>query len=61
MPAFEDMPETRTLTDVERREWKKEHPPEFLGTYGSFSNNRFCGLNCGYNWAINHAPKPEGI
>lgn len=24
----------------------------FRGTYGGYSDNFFCGLNCGYRWGI---------
>lgn len=43
----------RTMTEAEKRQFKKEHPPKFLG-YGGFKDNRFCKLNCGYDWAIAH-------
>jgi ribosomal protein L6P/L9E len=40
------------VSDAERKAWKKANPPEFLGTYGRHRDNRFCGLNCGYRYAL---------
>jgi hypothetical protein len=40
---------------AEREAWEKEHPKKFTGGYGRFHDNRFCGMACGYNWAIKHA------
>lgn len=36
------------------RQWKRDHPEwkTFTGKYGSYADNRFCGLNCGYGYAI---------
>jgi hypothetical protein len=28
------VPVTRGMTAAERRQWNKDHPPQFLGTYG---------------------------
>jgi hypothetical protein len=39
---------------AEREAWEKANPPRFTGNYGRFSDNRFCGLNCGYNYAVAH-------
>jgi hypothetical protein len=40
---------------VERETWEKSHPAQFTGYYGRFSDNCFCGVTCGYNWAISRA------
>jgi hypothetical protein len=42
----------------EKKAWKIANPKTFKGTYGSYGDNRFCGLNCGYHWACAHAPYP---
>lgn len=42
----------------QRKQWRKDHPREFKGTYGSYGDNRFCGLTCGHSWAVRHS-KPE--
>jgi hypothetical protein len=39
-------------TMQQRLEWKKANPKVFSGKYGGYGDNRFCGLNCGYNYAI---------
>jgi hypothetical protein len=38
--------------EQEQQAWKKAHPRQFLGTYGGYRDNRFCGLNCGYQYAL---------
>lgn len=35
------------------RQFELEHKV-FKGTYGRYRDNRFCGLNCGYTWAVRH-------
>lgn len=39
------------------KEWKKQNPgwKIFTGFYGRYKDNRFCGLNCGYDWAVAHS------
>jgi hypothetical protein len=59
-PEYEEYENSRSLTDAERKEWRKDHPPQFLGTYGGYMDNRFCGLNCGYKWAIDHSKPAVG-
>jgi hypothetical protein len=54
-PEEQEITVTRGLTEDERKQWRKNHPPQFLGTYGGYSDNRFCGLNCGYSWAVRHS------
>lgn len=54
------IPLTRPVTSAERKQWRKDHPPVFLGTYGSYKDNRFCGLNCGYDWAVAHSRPATG-
>jgi len=40
-----------------RKQFEREHKI-FKGTYGGYADNRFCGLNCGYAWAVrNSAPR----
>jgi hypothetical protein len=39
-------------TDAERKAWRKANPRRFFGTYGGYSDNRFCGLYCGYRYAV---------
>lgn len=58
-PEFEELPEYRPLTDAERRQWVKEHPAKFLGVYGDYGDNRFCGLRCGYEWATEHSKEAK--
>jgi len=36
------------------KQFEHEHKI-FKGTYGGYGDNRFCGLNCGYRWAIKHS------
>lgn len=45
----------------ELAQWKKDHPgwKKFTGHYGGYSDDRFCGLNCGYKWAVRHS-HPQG-
>ena len=52
VPTYEDAPESRSLTPEERKQWRMDHPPYFLGTYGSFGDSRFCGQVCGYRYAV---------
>jgi hypothetical protein len=40
-----------------RRAFEREHKI-FRGTYGRNRDNRFCGINCGYDFAIAHT-KPK--
>jgi len=54
IPEYEDAPESRPTTEAERKQWRKDHPPVWRGTYGGYKDNRFCGLNCGYDWAVRH-------
>jgi hypothetical protein len=54
-PEYEEVPCYRPMTDTERRQWTREHPAKFLGVYGDFGDNRFCGLRCGYEWALAHS------
>ena len=42
----------------ERIQWKKDHPKVWKGTYGRYGDSRFCGLSCGYSWALRHTIKP---
>jgi len=42
---------------TQRGAWLKEHPAQFVGDYGRFRDNLFCGAACGYAWAVVHAPK----
>jgi hypothetical protein len=51
---YEEWPENRPTTDEERKAFKLEHPPQWDGTYGSYRDSRFCGLRCGYHWAVRH-------
>jgi hypothetical protein len=62
-PNFTDPDRTSTgegylawfkMTLAERKAWRKTHPKVFLGTYGTYGDSRFCGLNCGYRWALQH-------
>jgi len=41
-----------------RKQWEAEHPKQFMGTYGGYSDNLFCGLRCGYRWAVKQLTKP---
>lgn len=54
-PNFKWNPVPYCLSTEERKIWKKANPPEFKGTYGGYGDNRFCGLNCGYHWAVAHS------
>lgn len=56
VPEYEETSCSRPLTEAERKQWRKDHPAVFKGTYGGYGDNRFCGLNCGYLWACAHAP-----
>jgi hypothetical protein len=40
--------------------WDREHKI-FLGTYGAYRDNRFCGLNCGYNYAVAHTNPAQAM
>src|SRR5271168_3564574 len=43
---------------AERKAWEKANPVEFTGDYGRFRDNLFCGVTCGYTWAVKqNAPK----
>jgi hypothetical protein len=53
-----DAPAIRATTDAEREQFRKDHPPQFIGTYGGYRDNRFCTLTCGYRWAVAHS-KPQ--
>lgn len=53
------VPLNRALTDQEKRQWRKEHPAVFLGHYGYY--DRFCGLNCGCDWAVAHTRSQIGV
>lgn len=35
-------------------DWRKANK-FFSGHYGDYKDDRFCGLNCGYHWAVNHS------
>ena len=39
---------------VEKRVWPIVSR-KFLGTYGRYGDNLFCGLNCAYHWALRKA------
>jgi len=54
-PNFKWNPMPFRLSDEEKKAWKKANPPQFLGSYGRYKDSRFCGLNCGYDWAISHS------
>lgn len=55
---YVELPVTRTTTEAERKQFRKDNPPEFTGKFGGYGDNRFCGLNCGYQWAVAHT-KPQ--
>jgi hypothetical protein len=40
-----------------RKRFEREHKI-FKGTYGVYASNRFCRLNCGYDYAVAHT-KPK--
>lgn len=44
------------LNPAKLDQWKKENPGwhKWTGNYGRYNDNRFCGLNCGYNYAVAH-------
>lgn len=46
--------EYMSQTKSERKAWAKAHPKVFLGTYGEYTDSRFCGLRCGYKFALQH-------
>ena len=35
-----------------RQAWKTLNPKQFTGKYGGYGDSRFCGLNCGYRYAL---------
>jgi hypothetical protein len=37
---------------AEREDWEKANPPRFTGHYGRFGDDRFCGISCGYQYAL---------
>jgi hypothetical protein len=39
--------------DTRRKAFERDHKI-FKGTYGGYGDNRFCGLNCGYRYAVAH-------
>lgn len=45
---------------AKRRAFEREHKI-FKGTYGRFGNNRFCGLNCGYQFALAHTNPAQAM
>jgi len=38
-----------------RKQFRIDNPKQFTGNYGHYSDNLFCGINCGYMWAIRNA------
>lgn len=36
--------------------YKKDHPEwrQFTGHYGRYKDDRFCGVSCGYSYAVAH-------
>lgn len=45
--------------DPEKKaQFREDHPKVFTGTYGRYGDNRFCGLTCGWQWAVKFAPLP---
>jgi hypothetical protein len=45
--------------DAEKKaQFQAANPKQFTGKYGRYADNKFCGLNCGYMWAIRNAPAP---
>ena len=37
---------------AQREAWEKANKPTFTGHYGRFQDDKFCGVSCGYNYAI---------
>lgn len=57
MPQFETIPIPYELWSDEKKkaEFKAANPKRFTGDYGRYQDNRFCGLTCGWQWAVKNA------
>ena len=56
-PQFKTTPIPYELWQDEEKKtaFKTANPKQFTGNYGRYSDNMFCGMNCGYMWAIRNA------
>ena len=44
-----------------QKQWRKDHPLVFDGTYGKYRDNLFCTLGCGYAWAVQHSVSTKEV
>lgn len=54
-PNFKWIERPFNLRGEALRQWKRDNPRQFLGTYGGYRDNRFCGLGCGYSFAVRNS------
>jgi hypothetical protein len=63
-PQFDDLSRSvhPILYGAKLEKWKKENPgwQQFTGHYGRYKDDRFCGLNCGYSYAVAHTKAQKG-
>lgn len=57
-PNFKWIERPFNLSEEALRQWKQDNPRQFLGTYGGYGDNLFCGLGCGYQYAVHRSKKP---
>jgi len=61
IPGMHNVP-GKALWGEKLDKWKAENPGwhQWTEHYGRYNDDRFCGLNCGYSYAVAHTKAQKG-